>query len=224
MKNKPIYWVERLNSPSIPIDADWNKAEWQHHQAIHLENMMGTAPDFFPVTAAKLMYDDHHIYGIFRVDDRYVRSIVKEVNGNVSADSCVEFFFSPDSEVPGHYFNLEINAGGTPLMHYVTIPRKEFTKLGAEDFEQIEIAHSLPPIIDPEIAGLVSWTIEYRVPFSMLEKYSKITRPRAGATWRANFYKTAGHTSNPHYLTWSPVDNPHPDFHLPKYFGTLKFK
>src|SRR5690606_13057397 len=136
---------------------------------------------------------------------------------------CVEFFFSPDSNLPGRYFNLEVNAGGTPLMHYVTTPRKNFIKFAVEDFAQIEIAHSLPAFIEPDMAGWVPWTIEYRVPFSLLEKYAKITRPRAGVSWRANFYKTAGHTSNPHYLTWAPVDNPVPDFHLPKYFGTLEF-
>src|SRR5690554_7738069 len=110
MTDTPIYFVERLNGSSINIDGDWNKPEWQHHQAITIKHIMGTGPVFFPVTTAKLTYDDDYIYGIFHIKDHGVRSIVREINGNVSTDSCVEFFFSPDSNLPGRYFNLEVNA------------------------------------------------------------------------------------------------------------------
>ncbi len=223
MKDTPVYQVKKLNGQSINIDGNWNKPAWKNHQAVTIEHIMGDAPAVLPRTKAKLTYDEHYIYGAFQVEDTGVRSIIQEINGNVSADSCVEFFFSPDVDVPHHYFNLEINAGGTPLMHHVTVPRKNFTKFKVEDFDQIEIAHSLPDFIDPEIDGPVTWTIEFKVPFSLLEKYAKITHPQSGVVWRCNFYKTAGHTSNPHYLTWAPVDNPFPDFHKPDYFGAIAF-
>ena len=172
----------------------------------------------------ELMYDEENIYGIFKVEDRYVRSIVREYNGNVSGDSCVEFFFSPDSDLPLSYFNLEINAGGTPLIFYVAKPWDKFTKLGKEDIEQIEIAHSLPEVVDPEITEPTTWYIEYRIPLAMLKKHSKVTPPKSGTVWKANFYKTGSRTSNPNFLTWSYVDNPKPNFHLPQFFGTLKFQ
>lgn len=40
-------------------------------------------------------------------------------------------------------------------------------------------------------------------------------------TMRGNFYKCADLTTVPHYLSWSPVGTPSPDFHRPEYFGTL---
>jgi len=218
-----LYRVVRLEK-AMKIDGIWNKPQWEKVDPINISNFMGQKPEFKPVAIAKMMYDDKNLYLIFRVKDRFVRCITNEYNGPVWEDSCVEFFFSPDTSLPLLYFNLEVNCGGTPLMRYNLIPRKEFAKLEVEDIKKIEIAHSLPEIIDPEITEPVTWTIEYRIPISMLEKYAGVTHPKPGISWRANFYKVAENTSNPHYMTWSVVDNIKPDFHLPQFFGLLEFK
>lgn len=220
---QPIYTVKKLTQP-INIDAKWDKPQWKSTEAIELSNYMGDKPAFNSSVQAKMIYDDNNIYIIFHVKDRYVRCITKDINGPVWEDSAVEFFFAPDASLPLRYFNLEINCGGTPLMHYNIIPRNEVENLKIEDIEKIEIAHSLPQIVDPEIREQITWTLEYRIPIDILRKYSKITQPKPGITWRANFYQCADKTSNPHYLTWSIVDNNKPDFHLPQFFGILKFE
>ena len=217
------YKVSKLKSP-LKIDADWNKAQWKNVETIKIENYMGTVSAFKPSVEAKMMYDQDNVYVIFHVKDRFVRSLVQEYNGNVSGDSCVEFFFAPDSNFPLRYFNLEINAGGTPLIYYISKPWSEFVKLESTEIKEIEIAHSLPSKVDPEITDPVSWTIEYRIPISMLSKFSNVSRPAPGIVWKANFYKTGSQTSNPNYLTWNVVDNPKPNFHLPQFFGTLIFQ
>ncbi len=221
----PVYKVERLKK-KLKIDADWNKAQWKKIEPIRITNYMGKIPAFKPEVQSKMMYDDANVYVIFQVKDRFVKSVVTEYNGNVSGDSCVEFFFSPDTNLPLNYFNLEINAGGTPLIFYINnpYPKAPFVKLPASDIDQIEIAHSLPSTIDPEITEPVTWTIEYRIPLSLLSKYSNITRPAKGVNWKANFYKTGSRTSNPNYITWAVVDNPRPNFHLPQFFGTIQFQ
>lgn len=185
---------------------------------------MGDEPHFQPITEAKACYDTANVYVIFQVHDKYVKSTVTEINGHVSGDSCVEFFFSPDADHPERYFNLEVNAGGIPLMFFVTTPWTEFVRLPADAIKEIEIAHSLPAVVDPEISDEVTWTIEYRIPLKMLKRFTKVTAPDAGVAWRANFYKTGSKTSNPHYYTWSPVENAVPNFHLPAYFGRIVFK
>jgi hypothetical protein len=224
-KDKPagsIYQVKKLKG-SLNIDGNWDKAQWKRAKSISMTKAMGKLPAFIPQTEAKMMYDDANVYVIFRVKDRYVRSVVQEYNGNVSSDSCVEFFFSPDANTPLKYFNLEVNAGGTPLIFYVTEPWTGFVKLQPDEIKEIEIAHSLPSRVDPEIKEPVTWTIEYRIPLSLLRKYSNVSQPGPGVKWKANFYKTASKNSNPHYLTWSFVDHPKPNFHLPQFFGTLIF-
>jgi hypothetical protein len=222
-KGESVYRVVRLPEP-MKIDANWDKPQWQKASAIDLTNYMGEIPKFKPAVQAKMMYDDANVYIVFRVQDRYVRCVANQVNGRVWEDSCVEFFFSPDTNLPEHYINLETNCGGTPLMHYHTIPGKENADLKVEDIKQVEIAHSMPQQVDPEITEPTTWTLEYRIPLAVLEKVSNVTRPRQGVVWRANFYKCADKSSNPHWITWSPVENDKPNFHLPRYFGVLEFQ
>ena len=214
--------IKKLSTPT-EIDANWNKDPWLNIPAEQLNLYMGKKPKHFPKTEVKVAYDEDAIYIIFRVEDQYVRCVETSLQGNVCRDSCVEFFFVPGPDKTRGYFNLEINSGGTLLFHFqqarsvgtITIPENET--------RQIEIEHSLPKTIDPEIEEPITWTMEARIPFSILEPYAPVTRPEPGVTWFANFYKCGDQTSHPHWLTWAPVDLPSPDFHQPSFFDALKF-
>lgn len=221
--NNSDYLVMPVNQP-LTIDGNWEKAEWQEVPSADIALHMGEKPEFSPRTQVKLRYDKQNIYGIFKVEDRFVQALVQEINGPVSTDSCVEFFFSPDVTAPLEYFNLEINAAGVPLFHHVTSPRKEYEVVDPGVIKQIEIAHSLPGKIIPEIQEATTWFIEFRLPVELLKQYRSITPPAPGVTWKANFYKTGSKTSNPHFITWNEVVNHRPDFHLPTYFGNLIFQ
>jgi len=58
----------------------------------------------------------------------------------------------------------------------------------------------------------------------LLKRYCPVITPSPQAEWRVNFYKCADDTSHPHWLTWSPVDLPEPNFHHPQSFGILQFE
>lgn len=211
------YSVKRA-SQAVNVNDKWNEAAWKSVESVKIQNYMGEIPKFKPKAEAKMTYDDNFIYVIYRVKDRYVRSITQKINGKVWEDSAVEFFFSPEANNPVNYFNLEINCGGTPLLHH------KKARPSIEDIQKIEIAASLPKVVDPEITKRVTWTISFKIPLSMLEKYTNVVRPKAGVSWRANFYKIAEINSNKHYITWNEVKNPTPQFHLPQFFGVLNFQ
>jgi hypothetical protein len=223
MEKDSVYHVARLTQP-LKIDAVWDKTQWKNVKPLDITNYMGKVPGFKPVAQAKMMYDDQNLYVIFHVRDCCVRCITKEINGPVWEDGAVEFFFAPDANKPLLYFNLEVNCGGTPLMHYNLIPRSEGAEIPADDIKRIEIAHTLPQIIDPEMKEPVEWTLEYKIPIAMLERYSAVTQPKKGIVWKANFYKIAENSSNPHYITWSVVNVAEPDFHRPEFFGKIIFE
>lgn len=223
LKQVSVYNVTKLYT-AMKIDANWNKPEWQKVKSVEVNKFMGPVPKFEPVVNAKVMYDKENVYVIFQVKDCFVRCQTEEINGNVWEDSCVEFFFAPDTTSPEKYFNLEINCGGTPLMHYNAVAKKEIQTLKAGDIKMIEIAHTLPHRLDAEITEPVTWSLEYRIPISMLEKYSRVTHPAKGVKWRANFYKIAHKSSNRNYISWSKVDVRGIDMHLPEFFGELKFQ
>lgn len=223
--NKTGYSLEvyKLTGPER-INAKWDSRGWINHDYIELCNFMGSIPLFRPIVRARTGYDDDNLFLIFRTEERFARCITTEINGPVWRDSSVEFFFSPDMRFPERYFNLEINCGGTPLLHYNLVPRREVIEIPPKEISKITLSHSLPAIVDPEITSAISWIIECKIPFSLLGRYSDVTTPAPGVIWKANFYKVAVNNSNPHYMTWSPVKNDFPDFHLPAYFGNLIFR
>lgn len=218
-----VYMVKKLSKP-LTIDGNWYKSQWKKVKAVEIKNFLGKIPAIRPRAKVKMMYDQQYLYLIFRVHEPYIKCVEQNYNGRVWEDACVEFFFSPDTNKNNSYFNLEINCCGIPLMHYNKVPRKDFREVEITDLKEIEIAHSLPQKIDEEIIKPVTWTIEYKIPLSMLQKYSNVTHPGSGSYWRANFYKIAENGANPHWISWSSINSDKIDFHLPQFFGILKFQ
>lgn len=224
IKKVSIYNICKLIRP-MKIDGIWNKPQWKNIKAININNYMGKIPKYRPSVQAKMKYDTDNLYIIFRVrGDRYIRCLTQEYNGPVWHDAAVEFFFSPDTSLPKDYFDLEINCCGTSLMEYISRSKKKSILFDTNEIKKIIIAHSLPRKIDSEIIGPKTWTVECKIPISVLERCSEVTRPKLNVVWRANFYQIASCGSNPHYITWSFVDNIKPNFHLPEFFGKLKFQ
>jgi len=217
------YRVQRLTEP-LELDCNWDKDVWKDVPALDVKHFMGKKPEHLPKTQAKVLYDDEAVYVIFRVEDQYVRAVGQKHQDMVCFDSCAEFFFTPGTDIAQGYFNFEINCGGTMLLWHQTKRDENVRVLTEAECEQVEIAHSLPKVIDPEITEPTTWTLEYRIPLALLEEYAAVTKPGPGVTWRANFYKCADKTSHPHWLTWAVVDLPGPSFHEPQFFGQLIFK
>gem|GEM_PF-235319 len=213
-----IYKVKRTNVSNLK-DINWESAN-----TLELKNYMGDKPKHFPKVQAKLLYDDKNIYVSFIVDDQYVRAVSQKTHDMVCRDSCVEFFFTPSENIADGYFNLETNCGGTILLYHQTARGQNINKVAEKDCEKIKMLPSLPKIVEPEIKEPTHWTLQYAMPVEMLEKYAKVVKPAKGVKWRANFYKCADQTSHPHWLTWSKVELPKPDFHQPAFFGTIEFE
>jgi hypothetical protein len=216
------YNVKKLSESHTP-EGVWEHKVWKDVASLKLENYMGSKPAHLPKTAVKLLYDKSFVYVIFQVKDRYVRAVCENYEDQVCNDSCVEFFFTPGTDLKEGYFNLEINCGGTMLFRHQNAREENQVSVEKEDARGIDVAPSLSKIVDPEIQEPVTWTLEYALPLDMLEKYAPVVRPAEGVLWRANFYKCADLSSHPHWLTWSPVELPEPDFHKKEFFGGLRF-
>lgn len=203
----------------------WDGAAWHRVPTLRIANFRVESSSHRPWTTLKLLHSSDGLHGLFMVRDRYIRCIRNRFQDQVYKDSCVEFFAQPK---PGRgYFNFEFNCGGTLLATYIVNPTrvksgfKDFTPLSLEDARQIQIFHSLPEVIDPEIPDETLWFVEFCIPYTLFEKYVGPTAPVAGQTWRANFYKCADESSHPHWAAWAPVDEM--NFHLPRCFGHLHF-
>jgi hypothetical protein len=219
-----LYKIKRIIGSHENMGS-WGTSPWQDIPIGLLGHFMGNRPEHFPKTELKMAYDGTSVFVMFRVEDRYIRATAMQHQESVCGDSCVEFFFSPGPDVSQGYFNLEINCGGTLLFHFHPFSdRGNFIELPLALCNRIQCRHSLPQIIDQEIQDAVTWTVSFRIPMDVLQEYIQPVLPAPGAVWCGNFYKCADATSHPHWLTWTPVDAPRPDFHLPHFFGTLEFE
>jgi hypothetical protein len=203
----------------------WNSPAWQQADTLGIAHFRPESSDHRPRTYARLLYAKEGLFGIFRVEDRYVRCVRTHYLDAVYKDSCVEFFVRPKAD--RGYFNFEFNCGGSLLCYYIVDPTRaskgfrDFTPFPEVDGNQVAIYHSMPQMVEPEIAVPTEWLLEFFIPFALLEKYVGVIGHVHNQEWRANFYKCADDTSHPHWASWSPVDEL--NFHLPDCFGAIRF-
>ena len=163
-------------------------------------------------------YTDDAILVHYRVEEQSVRAVAQQDNDNVWEDSCAEFFISPAGD--GLYYNVECNCAGTLLVGVgegrnnrelakpeVTKLIDRWTTLGRTPFDTRE--------------GAVKWELALRIPFAVFFRHNITSLD--GLTLKGNFYKCGDKLPVPHFVSWSPIGTPQPDFHCPQYFGELKF-
>lgn len=215
-------YLVRKTKNNFTVDSNWNKIEWTKCDYLQVNNSNNWENSFEPKTDAKLTYSNDYIYIIFRVNDNYILATEDKINSEVWKDSCVEFFFSPKCN--NSYFNLEMNAIGTILFSYYEIPRKKSFFLSELDIKKINIKSTFQNKIENEINDNTTWYLEVKIPIKMLNKYLDFEMPNSKTVWKANFFKCAEKNSKPHWLSWTKIDNPLPDFHLPNFFGEIHFE
>jgi len=215
--DKPSYLIRRKRSS----DLDWNDV-----RPLDIAVFFDGGSDHRPRTQARVLYDDDQLYIRFDVADQYVRVVAQNPQAPVSKDSCVEFFVQPES--CSGYFNFEINAGGCLLLYYTPISPEgralmsERLPVPVELVQRMNIRHSLPKRIDPEIGEPCEWFVEADIPFALFEHYTESQEPLPRKAWRANFYKCGDETSHPHWGMWSPIPDGR-SFHRPDCFANLVF-
>jgi hypothetical protein len=218
------YLIKRAPTPPA-LAGDWDGKIWRAANTLDVSIFRDKSTAHHPQTQAKLLYDDRGVYGIFRVEDKYVRSVQTAYNSSVCGDSCVEFFVKPRADKG--YFNFEMNCGGTLLLFYITDHTrtengfKERTDVPWEIASQMKIYHSMPNVVDPAIEQDTVWLNEFFIPYSLFEHYLGKFGDKTGMTWRANFYKCGDKTPMPHWASWAPITAT--NFHLPDCFQPLKF-
>ena len=219
-----VYTIFSAHSRPGPRDR-WESSVWRHVPSLSIDNFRPESSDHRPRTQVRLLADDHGLYGLLRVQDRFIRCVHTGFQAPVYKDSCVEFFVQP--RLDRGYFNFEFNCGGALLASYITDPTrtadgfKACRPLAPEEGRRIWVWSSLPAVVEPEVTEKTTWLLAFRIPLDLLARYAGPLRVDAGEIWRANFYKCGDATSHPHWAAWRPVDAL--NFHAPHCFGQLRF-
>lgn len=167
-----------------------------------------------PLTSFSMAHSGTHIYVEFFVRCNYLRAVNYTNNSPVHQDSCVEFFVAPKNRIP--YYNFEMNCIGT-LHAACRTDRHNGTPLTDEQLAKVRRYASCGNRPFNELEGMFSWSIVMAIPLDLIGLEYK----GEPVTIHGNLYKCADLTSSPHFLSWSPIDTPEPDFHRPEFFGKI---
>lgn len=154
----------------------------------------------------------------YKVTESDVRAIALNDNGRVWEDSCVEFFVSPNGD--DSYYNFEVNCIGKLLMQAGALPRRPLAK--QEVLSRVQRWSSLGENKIEQTIGIKNWELILIIPKDVFHDYSSPSFDKS--TMKGNFYKCGDKQKNVHYLSWSPIMTPYPNFHSSDYFGTLYFE
>ncbi len=226
-QSDPARYIVHCTETLPPISAAWDDPAWARADTLTVARFHPRSSDHHPRTQARLLHDGNALAVIFRVEDRYVLARNTDFQSPTHKDSCVELFVKPRAD--RGYFNFEFNAIGTLLLGYVEKPRGpdgvfgKYTEIPKDLAASIQVHASLKDTILEELPNPTVWTISYRLPLKLFERYTGPLAPLSGQTWRANFYKCADDSSHPHWGHWADIGD-RLDFHQPDRFGEIAFE
>lgn len=172
-------------------------------------------PGELPVNV-RAAHDGEVLYLYYTIKGEAVSAQHRNDFDPVWKDSCVEFFMQRVGDI--HYRNFECNILGALLA-----ARHETRESAEQLTEEVTSIFRFATINHHYLEGreLSDWSLYLEIPkkamgFDTGESLS-------GHKIRANFYKCGDETPEPHYISWSPINLPNPDFHVPHFFGLLEF-
>ncbi|MFI3332174.1 MAG: carbohydrate-binding family 9-like protein [Rikenellaceae bacterium] len=168
---------------------------------------------YAPCVSFRIAYTPNEICIKFYVEEQHVKGSFLLDNETVCQDSCVECFVMPEGSE--QYYNFEFNCLGT-LLAAKRITRPDSTRLTPDELKRITRVSSIGRERIDTTHNAPHWDLFVTIPFDLIGCEEP---PRM---MRANLYKCGDKTIEPHFLSWSPIDTPTPNFHSPSTFGLLR--
>ncbi|HEY9362734.1 MAG TPA: carbohydrate-binding family 9-like protein [Chitinophagaceae bacterium] len=170
-----------------------------------------------PAVSFVIAHDYERIFIKYYVREQAIRAAYNNPNDPVFKDSCVEFFIAFGEEKA--YYNFEFNCIGTCLSAFGDgIDNRQF--LSKETIDKIKYHVSISKDTKGSTTNF-NWELTLILP---LDVFSFHQLPSLkGINCCTNFFKCGDSLPQPHFLSWTPINSPVPNFHLPDFFGKLQF-
>lgn len=176
-------------------------------------------PESFPYCPRAEFHMAHNgkeLFLQFTVEEACTMALVDHDNGEVWTDSCVEFFLALDDT---GYYNFEFSCIGKALLGF----RKERPNAVHAQPEIMSSIKRMPtlgttPFKERQLQE--AWSLTVAIPVSALFRH-RVENWQDIAP-RINVYKCGDNLSQPHYVSWMPIDTPKPDFHVARCFTAVQ--
>lgn len=169
-----------------------------------------------PIVVFDIARSNQYLYIRYFVKGLSIKAMYEKDDSHVHMDSCVEFFMQHEGDKG--YMNFEFNCIGTCDASR-RISRTEKTSLTPAEYASIKRYSSLERTPFPERTGIHAWELLVAIPFVLMG----LDPGNLPEKIRGNFYNCADDTEYPHFVSWSPIDLPSPNFHCPPFFGEIYF-
>ena len=219
----PVYICNKIDN-DFSLSGRLDHPAWKEAQPIKLNDAISGEPGRFD-TEVRVLYSDNYLYVGFRCEDDYIWGRVKEHDGAIYDEECVEVFLNP-AGILHQYFEINLSPKGVGYEANILNsrmpeqPDNEFSAFPEWNPKDVHTAVSVEGKIDVPGKGQ-GWTAEYAIPFKEIYGATNVP-PRPGDVWRVNFYRidSPKKGQREHYA-WSKTERA--AFHLPWRFGYLKF-
>lgn len=183
-----------------------------------IDNVNWSEYPYKPDVEFAMAHDGDNLYIKYYVKEQQTMALQGEDFGKIWTDSCVEMFIMFNGV---HYYNFEFNSIGKGLAS-----RKELG-VSAEDMsrDMLSTVKRYPSIgteTFEEVKGDNEWTLMLAIPKEIF--FVDGVESFDGQKARANFYKCGDNLSVPHFISWSKIEAPKPNFHLPQWFSDIYFE
>ncbi len=197
-----------LGNETIAIDGKGDDAVWKRAtEAVFDTDYAGE--DTGIETRVKLAWSGESLYVLFSltqaglvVDEKYP---VAEERKKLYEEDCVELFFTPDPQVPKHYYEIELG----PFGHFFDLDVNR--KSGKEDLDWTS---------EPKIAAVHDKSAHTATIEASFSAPAIVRVLKAGARLPLGLFRMEG-IGKRSYLAWSPARTKKPNFHVPEAFGAL---
>jgi cellulose/xylan binding protein with CBM9 domain len=195
-------------------NAAWSRAEWTP--------LNRRQPEGLPYDARfKALYSKTGLYFLMEATDKKLTATMTEDFMDLWHEDVFEVFLWTDERTP-LYLEYEIS----PLNHelVILVPNFGGQFLGWRPwhFEGERATRKATTIMGgPKTSGaaIAGWRAEFFIPYAVLKPLQNVP-PKAGTTWRANFYRMDYDDGKATQWDWARVG---PSFHEYEKFGELHF-
>jgi hypothetical protein len=184
----------------------------------HIDITPWPSYSYKPSVNFSMAYSNDAVFIKYYVSEKFIRAIYTKPNDPVYEDSCVEFFISFDGEKD--YYNFEFNSVGTCRLGFG--PDKNSRELLPEKRIMLIKHHSHLRPYDSTGDNNINWELTLIIPFEVFCYHEIVSLNKMSC--RANFYKCGNALPDPHFLVWNSIESTHPNFHLPEFFGKIRFE
>ncbi len=189
-----------------------NRSDWSNVAAADVKTTNWDGYSYRPHCTARLEYIRNKGFQVQLVCyESAPLARYKNFLDPVWTDSCMEFFVNFAPQNTNKYLNIEMNSAGGWLVGFGD---GRYDRIVPEGFAN----YAKPP---KAVVEQDRWSVTLFLELDLIKRIFGEFDPEDGYRFCGNFYKCGDQTPSPHYLSWSPVTTPRPEFHSPECFGTF---